>query len=249
MAGDDVHALVGQAVGRLRLTDRQEPVPGEDDLGRDAGIDGLRGEGEGIDVAQHLRDRLGRDEAEFLRFRHMPGDDAGNIDRLIDIAEIGMRVERIALLPEAAAMHERDPAVGLGGAQHVGIEITEGGGEDERGAVEMDHAFHGVRARHCLEHACLLDDMHARHLAYRGRPFGVRLIVAVVGLRADIDEADGVFGRSGSGCDGRGGGAAEEGGAARQTHAVHGWSSPSLRSGRLPQRRPLRGGQANFMPF
>ena len=42
----------------------------------------------GVDVAQHLRDRLGGDEAELAGLAGMAGDDAGDILGLVDIAEI-----------------------------------------------------------------------------------------------------------------------------------------------------------------
>ena len=61
----DVDALVDQAVGGFGFLHRHRPVAGEDHLRGDLRIGELGAEREGIDVAQHLRDRLGGDEAEL----------------------------------------------------------------------------------------------------------------------------------------------------------------------------------------
>ena len=105
--GDHVHALVDEAVRGFRLLHRQEPVAGEDDLRGDVRLDALRAEGEGVDVAQHLRDRLGGDEAELLALRGVPGDDTVQVLALVDVAEVARRVLRVlAFGPQPAAMGE-----------------------------------------------------------------------------------------------------------------------------------------------
>jgi hypothetical protein len=65
VAGEDIDALVDQAVGGFGFLDRHRPVAGEDHVGGGLRIHRARAEREGVDVAQHLRDRLGGDEAEL----------------------------------------------------------------------------------------------------------------------------------------------------------------------------------------
>ena len=69
---EDVDALVGEAVRRLGLLDRHRPLAGEDHRRRDLRVDRARAHREGVDVLQHLRDRLGGDEAELLHFVMWP---------------------------------------------------------------------------------------------------------------------------------------------------------------------------------
>ena len=109
VAGDDVDALVDERVGRLGFLHRQRPLAGEDHLRGDRRIDAARAERVAVDVEEHLRDRLRRDEADLLRLRRVAGDDAVQILAHADIAEIGAGVRRVlALRPEAAAMAELD---------------------------------------------------------------------------------------------------------------------------------------------
>src|SRR3990167_3639376 len=93
--GEHVHALVGQAVGGLGFLDRHRPVAGEDHAAGDLGVDRPRTHGECVDVAQHLRDRLGGDEADLLALAHVPGDHAVEVLALIDVAEEAGRVLRV----------------------------------------------------------------------------------------------------------------------------------------------------------
>ena len=77
--------------------------------------------------------------------------------------------------------------------QHVRVEIAEAGGEQQRRAVQLDHALHGLRDVVGLGNLFLLDDLDAGHLLQHRSRFGVRLVVAVIVLRPDIDEADDEF--------------------------------------------------------
>jgi hypothetical protein len=71
------------------------------------GVDRARAHGEGVDVAQHLRDRLGRDEADLAALAHVAGDHAVEVLRLVDVAEEAAGVLGVlALGPHAAAMGE-----------------------------------------------------------------------------------------------------------------------------------------------
>ena len=73
------------------------------------GIHAAGAEREGVDVAQHLRNRLGGDEAELLRLGHVAGDDARQVLALVDVAEVAADVGRVlAFLVQAAAVQEGD---------------------------------------------------------------------------------------------------------------------------------------------
>ncbi len=188
---EDVDALVGQAVGGLGFLDRHRPVAGEDDLRGDGRVDRAGAHREGVDVAQHLRDRLGRDEAELLRLGHVAGDDAVEVLRLVDVAEEAAGVLRVlAFAPQAAAMGEAHVGVLARHRQHVRVEVAERGREQQRGAVLRDHALHGLLHGVGLGHVLFLDHLDASHLLHHGHGFSVRLVVAEVVLRTDVDEAE-----------------------------------------------------------
>ena len=190
MAGHDVDALRDHRVGRLGFLDGQRPVAGEDHLGGGLRVHRPCPQGEGVDVAQHLGDRLGSDEAKLAALGGHAGDDAGEILRLVDVAEVAAGVHRVlGLVPQAAAVTELDLRILRRHAQHVRVEVAERGREQERGAVEVDHALHRFLDGDRLGHLLFLDDLHAGHLLQDGRALGMGLVVAVVVARADIDEA------------------------------------------------------------
>ena len=95
-------------------------------------------------------------------------------------------------------MAELDVRIFLRHRQHVRIEIAERGREDQRRAIEVDHRLHGLLDVDSLRHVLLFHHGEAGHALQRSGAFGVRLIVAVVVLRADIDEAGGQVGGEGS---------------------------------------------------
>jgi hypothetical protein len=119
----------------------------------------------------------------------MAGDDAGDVLRLVDIAEIAADVLRVLLCPQPAGVLEAHLAVLVRELEHVRAEIAERGRKQERGAVEIDHRLHGLLDRVGLRDLLLLDHLDAGHLLERGGAGGVCLVVAVVVARADIDEA------------------------------------------------------------
>jgi hypothetical protein len=134
---------VDHRVGGLGLLDGHGPVAGEDHLGGDARFDRACAQREGVDVAQHLRDRLGGDEAELLALAHVAGDHAVEVLRLVDVAEEAAGVLGVlALGPQAAAVGEAHVLGVLGRhGQHVRVEVAERGREQQRGAVLRDHAL------------------------------------------------------------------------------------------------------------
>jgi hypothetical protein len=117
------------------------------------------------------------------------GDDAGEIFRFVDVAEIAVDVVRQAFVPQAAAMEEGDVGILFRFLEDVWIEIAERGREEQRRAVEIDHALHGLLDVDRLGHPLFLDDLDPHRLD-RGGAGGMRLVVAVVVLCSDVDEAD-----------------------------------------------------------
>ena len=158
------------------------------------GLASLAPKRERVDVAQHLRNGLGGDEAELAGLRHIAGDDAADMLRLVDIAEIAAGVFRILVRPQAAAMLEAQLRILRRLLEHVRIVVAERGREEQRRAVEIDHRFHGLLHGVGLGDFLFLDHLDAGHLLERGGAGGVRLVVAIVVARADIDEADGGVG-------------------------------------------------------
>ena len=75
-------------------------------------------------------------------------------------------------------------------AQHVRVEVAKRGREHESGAIEIDHALHRLLDGDRLRHLFFLDHLHAGHALQDGGRFGMRLVVAVVVARSDINEAD-----------------------------------------------------------
>jgi hypothetical protein len=195
VTGEDVDALVDQAVSGFGFLDRHRPVTGEDHLRGCLRVGKLGAEREGVDVAQHLRDRFRRDEPELAAFGGVAGDDAGNILRLVDIAEIAAGVGRVFLAPEAAAMLEAQFWKFLCHLDDVRVVIAERGREQQRRAVEVDHGLDGLLDRVGLGHLFFFDHLEAGQLLHRRRALRVGLVVTVVVARPDIDEADG-----GAGC-------------------------------------------------
>ena len=130
MAGQDVDALVNQAVRRFGLLDRQRPVASENDLDRGIRIHAPRAQGEAIDIAKNLRDRLCRDKTELVAFGRQSSNDPGDIFGLVDIAKIGSDIVRmLARNIKAAAMEELNFWKLFRDFQNVRIVIAEGSRE------------------------------------------------------------------------------------------------------------------------
>ena len=195
VAGDDVAAGVDQRVGGLRLAHRQRPVAGEDHLHGGVRV-GLAGaEQHRVDVGQHRGDRLGGDEADLVRLGGQAGGDAVDEVGLVEIAEIAAGVLRVGILvPQRRGVAELDVGVLLGHVDHERRVVAERGGEDQPGAVELDHRFHRLGDGVGLRHVLFLDDGDAGHLLQRFGGDRVGLVPAVVVARADVDDADGEVG-------------------------------------------------------
>ena len=129
------------------------------------------------------------------------GDDARHVLGLVDVAEVAADVGRmLALRVHPAAMKEGHILVLLRHLQDVRVEVTERSRENQLGAIEIDHALHGLLDGDGLRDHLLLANLDPRHFGQRGGALGVCLVVTVVGLGADVDETDRQrIGRSGGG--------------------------------------------------
>src|SRR5450830_1823670 len=105
--GEHVHALIGQAVGGLGLLDGHGPVAREDHAAGDVRVHRARAQQEGIDVAQHLRNRLGGHEADLAALAHVAGHHAIEVLAFVDVAEEAAHVLGVfAFGPQAATVRE-----------------------------------------------------------------------------------------------------------------------------------------------
>jgi hypothetical protein len=153
------------------------------------GSDAARSKGEGVDVAQHLRNRFRGDKPEFAGLRGVPGDDARDVDSLVNIPEIASHIGRVFTLGvKAAAVEELHLGILLGHPQDVRIEIAEGGGEHHGRTVQVDHVAHGLLHGGCLRNAGFFDTLDPVEFLNAGAPLRMRLVVAVVVLGPDVDE-------------------------------------------------------------
>ena len=78
---------------------------------------------------------------------------------IADIAEIAADVVRLAFVPQPAAMAELDVRIFLRHLEHVRVEIAEAGREQQRRAVQLDHALHGLLHVVGLRDLLFLDDL------------------------------------------------------------------------------------------
>jgi hypothetical protein len=80
--------------------------------------------------------------------------------------------------------------------EDMGVVVAEGGREEQRRAVEIDHRLDRLLDRVGLGHLLLLDHLDAAELLQRRGALGMGLVVAIVVARADVDESDrGILGR------------------------------------------------------
>ncbi len=191
VAGQHVTALVDQAVGRFGFLDRQGPVTGKDHGGSDLRIYRSRAQGKGVDVAQHLRYRLGGDKTEFLGLAGKASDHTVEVLTFIDVTKEAASIGRVhALGPQAATVGEVHIRKALSHLDDVRVEVTEGGRENQGSAVLTDHRFHGFLHRHRLRHVLFFNHDHIRQRLDDGSRFGMRLVVAKVVPRTNVDKTN-----------------------------------------------------------
>src|SRR6266446_5442377 len=81
----------------------------------------------------------------FAASASFTGNDAVEILSEPDIAKVGAGVGRmLALRPQPATVTELDLRVFFRDAEHVRIEIAETRWKQQRRAIELDHALHGL---------------------------------------------------------------------------------------------------------
>ena len=126
MLGDNVHAHVKQAFGRLFFIIRAVPCAGPHHADPGVGIDGTRAESKGVDAADHFGNGKGRHIADFVLPGHGTGHHAGKITGLVHAAEIGGHVFMRLV---AGTVHEGRLRE-LSGHFFHGIHIAETGSHD-----------------------------------------------------------------------------------------------------------------------
>ncbi len=133
------------ALVALGLAHRHRPVAGDDEMDARRRIDLLHPEREGVDVAEHQRDRLGGDEADLVGLGGEAGGDAVHVVALVEVAEIAAEIRgMLGLVPEGCRVAELDLGIFPGRIDHERVEIAERGREQELGAVDIDHRLHGL---------------------------------------------------------------------------------------------------------
>ena len=94
MLGDHIGAAIEQRFGGQALVLGVEPGVGPDDLDGGGRVGGAHAEGEGVDAADYFRNREGGDVAQVAAGAHLAGEPAGDVARLLDLAEGGADVVR-----------------------------------------------------------------------------------------------------------------------------------------------------------
>src|SRR6266571_1013388 len=213
---EDVDSELDQALGRLLFLGGVEPGRGPDDPHRRSGMGGLRAEGEGVDLADHLGDREGRDEADPAVLGRGASRHPGQVIGVLGSAE---ELRKVLVQLISGRLLEVHVGVLLRRRRHLLV-------EPERGA-EDDLVF--VRDQGVDDLAHLRAFGHV--LLERGLDLAAKLLLdvqpaVVVGLRpagiacgADVDPG-GLERRVGGG---RGGSAA--GGQADGSQGKHGQAS------------------------
>ena len=236
MLGDDVGALADQHLGRVRLLAGVEPRAHPDDLQLEVGVDGLRAQQEGVDAADHLRDRERGDVARDPALRHPRRDLADDVASLVEARRIRGHVVGPLVARGVLELHVREVPGHLDGRLHV----AERGGEDDSGPLADeagDRAF-GVGAFGHVLDVDGLDPVAERFLD-REPPLIVLVGPAVVADRADVDESDHQLVGAGDGGDGE---RQRESGQCRECFPHRFSSSLGLGAGRFtdPARRAGR---------
>ena len=227
VARDDVAARINERIGGFGLAHGHRPLAGEHHLHHHLRV-GLAGaEQHRVDVAQHGGDRLGGNEADLVGRGRQAGCDAIDVVRLVEVAEIAPRVQGVLVLrPQRRGVAEQDGGELLGRVHHEGVEVAEGGGEYQIGAVQIDHRLHGFGDGNGLRHILFLDHLDARDRLQGFRGHGMGLVPSEVVARPDINEPDNhVLGESPprqSACD-QPSRSASQHGAARQVVQLHKW--------------------------
>ncbi len=193
---DHVHALVDQRVGGIGFLARIEPGVDPHHLDLGARVVLVQRQLNGVDVADHFRNREGRDVADLLGLGHLRREEAADVAAFIGTGQIGADVLRLLV---TGGVLEGDLGELLGDLQR-GVHVAEGGGEDKV-IVALGHVADnplGIGTlRHVLDEAGL--HLVAQLLFHVLATLLMLVGPAMVADRADIDEADlqRIGGRSG----------------------------------------------------
>src|SRR4029450_8181662 len=77
-----------------------------------------------------------------------------------------------------------------GDFEYVWLKIPKRGGEQQRGAVQRDHASHGFLDVSGFRHFFFFDHLDPRHLGHRSGALCMRLVIPKIVSWSDIDEPD-----------------------------------------------------------
>ena len=136
----NVCARVDQGLSGLRLFGGIKPGVDPNDFGFDLGVDALRAEREGIDVAQHFRNREGAHEAERAGFAHLASDHACQIGVLVEASVIDAHVVGGFV---AGGMLEFHIGEVFGDFEHR-LHVAKAGGENDLVALRGQIANHAL---------------------------------------------------------------------------------------------------------
>ena len=144
------------------------------------GLASLRAEREGVDIAQHLRNGLGRDKAQLAGLGGIASHDAGDVLRFVDVAEVAAGVLGILVLHSPPQCSKRSFGKLLRQLDHVRIVVAKRRRKDQRRAVEIDHVLDRLLDGVGLGDFLFFDDLDARQLLQCGGALRMGLVVAVV---------------------------------------------------------------------
>ncbi|MNC35214.1 hypothetical protein D3C75_836880 [compost metagenome] len=114
-----VNALVDQGVGGIGFLARVEPGVDPHHLDFGAGVVFVQRQLDGIDIAQHFRNREGGDIADLLGLGHLRGQVAANVTAFVGCGQVSTKV---LVLLVAGGMFEgdlRELLGDFGGGVHV----------------------------------------------------------------------------------------------------------------------------------
>ena len=187
MLSDHVRAAVEERLGCLTLGLRVEPGVGPDHAHGRLRIHLTDAEGEGVDTADDLGNREGRDVADLVRLRHRSGELTGDEAWLFDLAEAGADVGSCL---EPGDMDERRVREILGDVDRR-VHVAERRREDDVVAVLSELADHPLGVSRVLRDVLLVGGLDVRDCFFeRESSLIVRVGPAEVADRADIDEPD-----------------------------------------------------------
>uniref|UniRef100_A0A494G987 Uncharacterized protein n=1 Tax=Solanum lycopersicum TaxID=4081 RepID=A0A494G987_SOLLC len=174
-------------VGGIGFLARIEPRVDPNNLDFGTGVVLVQGQLDGVDVADHFRNRERGDIADLLGLGHLRCEEAADITTLVGARQVGAK---ILVLLVAGGVFEGHLGKLLGDFQRR-VHVAERGGEDQVVVVLGHVADHplGVGALgHVLD--VIGGDLRAEFLRQRLAPLFMLIRPAVVADRADVDETD-----------------------------------------------------------